>query len=103
MRPETSIRLEEKARSTTQNASLTAQLIRQVRPRRVLIVSKGDHLEWAMPRFKRFPEFRKAEPLACEVGRADSVAQMEAYLKEHNSARVRIRLGKLKAGVRGVD
>ena len=32
---EKSIRLEEKARSTSQNASLTARLIRQVNPRRV--------------------------------------------------------------------
>ncbi len=101
--PEKSIRLEEKARSTSQNASLTARLIRQVNPRRVLIVSKADHLEWAMPRFKRFPEFRKAEPLASTVDRADSIAQMEAYLKEHDSARVRSRLGNLEKGVKGVD
>ena len=56
-----------------------------------------------LERFKRFPEFRKAEPLASRVDRADSIAQMEAYLKEHDNARVRRRLSNLKKGVRGVD
>ncbi len=98
-----SIRLEEKARSTGQNARLTAELIRQIHPRRIFIVSKSDHLEWATPIFKRVAEFKSAEPLACRVDRADSIAQMEAYLKTHDSARVRRRLQQLKKGVKGVD
>ncbi len=46
---------------------------------------------------------KSAEPLACRVDRADSIAQMEAYLKTHDSARVRRRLQQLKKGVKGVD
>ncbi len=101
--PKDSIRLEEKARSTGQNARLTAALVREIHPRRVFIVSKSDHLEWAMPIFKRVAEFKDAEPLGCQVDRADSIAQMEAYLEKRDSARVRRRLEAMKKGVRGVD
>ena len=98
-----SICLEDKARSTQQNARLTAKLIRQVTPKRILIVSKSDHLDWAMPIFRRIDEFSAAESLACQVERADSIAQMEDYLKTHDSPRVRQRLQQLKDGVKGTD
>ena len=98
-----SIRLEENARSTQQNARLTAALIRRINPDRILIVSKADHLDWAMPIFKKVEAFRTAEPLPCQVGRADSIAQMEAYLKKNDSPRVRERLQQLRSGVKGTD
>ena len=98
-----SIRLEEKARSTQENARLTAKLIEHIKPKRVLIVSKRDHLDWAMPIFRKVDAFRTAEPLACQVDRAASIVQMEAYLKKHDSPRVRQRLQQLKNGVKGTD
>lgn len=101
--PDAAIRLEERARSTEENARFSASLIRPLRPRRILIVSKADHLEWAMPIFQAVDLFKDAQPLACEVGRAELMAQMERYLQTHDNPRVRHRLELLKAGVRGVD
>lgn len=98
-----SIFLEEKARSTQENARLTARMIRDIAPRRVLIVSKEDHLDWAMPIFRKVDAFTIAEPLPCQVSRTDSIAQMEEYLKKHENARVRERLQQLKNGVKGTD
>ena len=98
-----SIRLEEKARSTQQNARLTAALIRRINPDRILIVSKADHLDWAMPIFKKVEAFRTAEPLPCQVDRADSIAQMEEYLTKNDTPRVRERLHQLRSGVKGTD
>ncbi len=98
-----SIRLEESAGSTHANARLTAKMVKAVAPCRVLVVSKDDHLEWAMPIFRKLDIFKSAEPLACQVSSADSVAQMEAYLEKRDSARVRARLERLKTGIKGTD
>ena len=98
-----SILLEEKARSTDENAKFTADIVQPLNPRRVLIVSKSDHLAWAMPRFKKLEIFKNAEPLACVVERVDSISQMRQYLEHHNSARVRDRLQKLADRVNGTD
>ena len=98
-----SIRLEEKARSTQENARLTAKIVTELAPRRVIVVSKQDHLEWAMPIFQKVEAFKTAEALACHVSRAESIAQMEDYLKTRDNARVRERLGQLRNGVKGTD
>ena len=98
-----SILLEERARSTQENARLTAELMQRLKPQHIFIVSKSDHLDWAMLTFKQIDVFKAAEPLACKVSRADSIAQMEKYLETHDNARVRERLQRLKDGVRGTD
>jgi uncharacterized SAM-binding protein YcdF (DUF218 family) len=97
------IRLEEKARSTQENARLAAKMVMELSPRRVLIVSKQDHLDWAMPIFRKVNAFVAAESLACTVNRADSIAQMEEYLKKRESPRVRERLEQLRSGIKGTD
>jgi uncharacterized SAM-binding protein YcdF (DUF218 family) len=98
-----SIRLEEKARSTQENARLTARIVTELAPRRVIVVSKEDHLEWAMPIFRKVEAFKTAEALSCQVSRAESIAQMEEYLKTRDNARVRERLGQLRNEVKGTD
>jgi uncharacterized SAM-binding protein YcdF (DUF218 family) len=96
--------LEEAARSTRENALFTAKLVRRLSPQRILIVSKGDHLEWALPIFRKEEAFKAAESLACEVSAADSIAQMEAYMGQHpDNRRVRERLQALKSGRKGTD
>ena len=98
-----SIRLEGKARSTQENARLTAKIVTELAPRRVIVVSKEDHLEWAMPIFRKVEAFKTAEALSCQVSRAESIAQMEEYLKTRDNARVRERLGQLRNEVKGTD
>mgnify|MGYP001569925851 CR=1 FL=1 len=99
-----SIRIEEKARTTQENARFTAELVRAIRPQRILIASKAEHLEWAMPVFQRLDVFQNAEPLPCKGDRAASIVQMEQYLKMHpGNERVRERLRRLKEGVKGTD
>lgn len=98
-----SIRLEEKARSTQENARLTAKIVTELAPRRVIVVSKQEHLEWAIPIFRKVEAFKNVEALACHVSRAESIAQMEEYLKTRDNARVRERLAQLRNGVKGTD
>ena len=98
-----SIRLEENARTTYENAQLTAEMIRKINPGRIFIVTKSDHIEWALPIFRKIDVFKTAEPLACKVSRTDSIAQMEEYLKTHDNARVFKRLQQLRAGIKGTD
>ena len=98
------IRLEERAHSTAENARLTAKLMQEIRPRRIWIVSKSDHLDWAMHVFRREDVFSAAKPLACNVTAADIIAQMKAYLVRHpDNRRVRERLHALENGKRGTD
>ena len=95
------VRLEEKARSTSENASLTAKIVGTFIPSRILIVSKTDHLDWAMPIFRRHGVFTNAEPLACTIDDKDSIAQMREYLVTHpENNRVWERLRQLVKGNR---
>jgi len=111
---EEDIILEERARTTEENAIFTASLLleRGLKPqalREVFIVSKFDHLEWAMPLFKQSKKvpgafFENAKPLGCNVDRLESIQQMETFLKEHpDSKMVALRLKNLRNGIRGID
>ena len=102
--------LEEKARTTEENAILTAKLLmeKNIRPAEIFIVSKQDHLDWAMGIFKsnRVPDhfFANARPMGCTVDRKDSIAQMVKYLETHpDNKMVRHRLRDLRNGVQGID
>ena len=103
--------LEEKARTTDENARLTAKMLlsrEDIQPDEVFIVSKNDHLEWAMDLFKRKDVpgnyFRRAKPLGCDVKRVDSIKQMEEYLEKHpNNKMVQHRLNALRKGIQGID
>ena len=103
--------LEEKARTTEENAKLTAKMLlsrEDIQPDEVFIVSKNDHLEWAMDLFKRKDVpgnyFRRAKPLGCDVKREDSIKQMEEYLEKHpNNKMVQHRLNALRKGIQGID
>ena len=96
--------LEEEARFTQENARFSARLVEPIHPRRILIVSKSDHLDWAMANFQREEVFRTAQPLACQVPTADSIAQMKTYLSQHpDNQRVLYRLQALQDGRRGTD
>ena len=111
--PETSLLLEERARSTIENAQLTSVLLwkKKIFPKKVLIVSKYDHLDWAMPIFKshKGPSdvFKHALPLGCSVTREQSMQQMQEYISSHpdepNTKRVQWRLANLQKGVKGID
>jgi len=95
--------LEEKARTTEENARFTANIVRGANVQKIYIVSKKDHLDWAMPIFRKLEEFQSADGLACDVDRNKSIVQMEEYLKSHDSRKVRDRLQKLKNGIQGTD
>jgi hypothetical protein len=109
--PTAAIRLEEKARSTKQNAILSAKLLlrENIHPRTVYVVSKADHLTWAMGLFraKDVPQglFATAQALPCAVEKADVMKQMEEYIQAHpdQSSRVQMRLEMLHKGVQGID
>lgn len=111
--PSAAIRLEEKARSTKQNALLSARLLLRegVRPTEVFVVSKKDHLRWALPLFKDNDVpghlFKGAVALPSSVEKVDVMRQMQTYIDEHpggrRTARVVMRLDMLKKGMQGID
>ena len=103
--PEASVQLEDQAESTRQNAEFTAPMVGKLvpLPNPIYIVSKADHLTWALPLFRAWPILKSAEPLACTVNRQDSIAQMQEYLRNHDNPRVQSRLQKLQAEIKGVD
>ncbi len=102
---ESSVRLEKKANSTRQNAEFTAPMVQAMvpAPRPIYIVSKADHLNWALPLFQAYPVFKDAQPLACAMDRQASIDQMQEYLRQHDNPRVRERLQKMEAEIKGVD
>jgi len=97
------IHLEDKTRSTEDSARKTASFLEKMSPEKILIVSKKEHLEWAMHVFKKIDVFKRAEALPSEIKESEIIAQMEEYLKTHNSPRVRKRLQQIKEGTRGTD
>jgi len=105
--------LEEKARSTGENARFVANILLNrvkeapIRYNDIFIVSKRDHLDWAMSMFKgkNIPGniFEGAKAMPVDVNRKDSINQMEEYLQIHDSKRVKMRLENLKKGIQGID
>ncbi|MBN1808930.1 MAG: YdcF family protein [Planctomycetes bacterium] len=97
------IALEERARSTRENALLTAPMLAGGRFRRTVVISKPSHLEWAIEIFRKQDVFRAAEPLPCAVSDEDIVAQMKDYLRRRPSGRVQRRLENLLGQQKGTD
>jgi len=75
----------------------------EVRSEQIVLVSKSDHLDWALPIFRQSGVFKSIEPLACVTSKSQSIRQMEEYLKLRPSARVTERLAYLVRGVKGTD
>jgi uncharacterized SAM-binding protein YcdF (DUF218 family) len=114
--PSSAIRLEEKARTTDENAIFSAALLASegIKPSKIIIISKADHLKWAMNRFiynkKLGPDnvyINISQSVSSESVSIDEImAQMQAYIDSHSESeafRVKWRLKNLKNGVRGVD
>ena len=106
--PSKNIILEEKARSTQENAILVAKIIEKniaLHTAMAWIVSKKDHLDWAMPLFKKaHVMYKNAKGLPSFIDRKDSIADMNEYLKTHeNNQRVRWRMQNLIKGIQGID
>ena len=96
--------LEERARSTQENAELTAETIAALAPVRVMLVSKPDHLVWAVRVFQKHDVFKSADLLPSEIPKKEIIALMQDYLKAHpDNKRVRKRLLALLKDERGTD
>ncbi len=95
--------LEERARSTGENALYAGRILKQRGIERAVIVSKKEHLDWAMPIFRKYEPFERAVRLESRVSREEIIAQMKDYLKLHDSKRVRQRLDQLLKGISGTD
>ena len=101
--PKKVIILENRAKSTSQNAHYSAKLLKNINNANIWIVSKKDHLNWAIPIFKEYKLFKNAKPLGVYVSRKESIKQMRKYLQKKDSPRVRRRLSMLLQNVKGVD
>ena len=116
------IALEKQARSTQENAIYAVKLLHDKRMKfqKLFVVSKEDHLSWAMPLFQQvqqqmprvskdpeykniFLAFENAKPLSCTIAKEESIQQMKTYLITHNNQRVDKRLHFLKHNIKGID
>jgi len=98
------VMLEERGHSTKDNAALTADTIASLAPSHVMLVSKPDHLEWAIRVFQKHDIFKSAQLLPSPISKKEIIAQMQEYLKTHpDSKRVRKRLDALLKDERGTD
>ena len=89
--------LEERARSTDENAQYCAELLADSSADHFFLVSRKDHLIRAIPIFHQFNLFQKIEGKDCGVSRLELIKQIEAYMREHDSVILRQRLEKLRA------
>jgi len=95
--------LEEESWTTGRNAAFTAPIVERLGAQSIFIVSKKSHLAFAMPEFRKYAVYREAIPLESPEGRAQSIQQMEEFLKRHNEPGIRTRMEALKADSHGVD
>jgi len=120
--PLASVTLEERSMSTEQNALFVAQILKERLDKglvkegslSVSVVSKQDHLSWALPIFQRVGREQGLECLVNAVALPATVhpdvviAQMEQFLGRMDVAEdvkspVRLRRGNLIKGIRGID
>src|SRR3989338_9724427 len=97
------ILLEENSKTTAENAQFTAELLRKFFINKAYLVSKIEHLEWAVPYFKEYGIFKNIVPVDCGVSFEQIVLDMENYLKIHDNDVVRQRLENVKRDYKGVD
>jgi uncharacterized SAM-binding protein YcdF (DUF218 family) len=120
--PLASVTLEERSMSTEQNALFVAQILKERLDKglvkedslSVSVVSKQDHLSWALPIFQRVGLEQgleclvNATALPAAVDPHDVIAQMDQFLSrldvdEGVKSAVRLRRDNLIKGVRGID
>ena len=95
--------LEENSRTTAENAQFSASLLKGFPINKTYIVSKIEHLEWAIPYFRKYGIFENIVSVDCGVTFEQIVSDMENYLKTHNNRTVKQRLDNVKRDYRGVD
>jgi len=97
------IYLEEEARTTQENAKFTAKKVGETSIDNIFIVSKKDHLPWALPYFKEFPVFKNVRGIDCGITTELIINHMEKYLELNDNVMVKKRLLNLKNGIKGID
>ena len=97
------ILLEENSRTTAENAQFSADLLNKFSIDKTFVISKIEHLGWAVPYFKKFPIFKNIIPVDCGVTFEQIVQDMKIYLNAHDNQTVRQRLDNVKRDYKGVD
>lgn len=113
------IMLENESHSTQANAVNSEKLlstkysIEDLREMTIYIVSRKEHLEWAIPLFeKAFKESKMKEfkSLEATITKEEIISQMEQYIRENPKLGncdewfcVKSRLSNVRKGVRGID
>ena len=95
--------LEEKAKTTRENAAFCASIVKPFDVKHVYIVSKQSHLTWALPMFHKHEIFGSAEGMDCGVTDSEIKDDFLNYLKSHENPRIRQRLENVSKGVMGAD
>jgi uncharacterized SAM-binding protein YcdF (DUF218 family) len=96
--------LEERSRTTVENAAFTAEIFGAIRMTQILVVSRQAHLEWAIPEFHKYPVFQNARGVASEISYNVIIRQMEDYLQKHpDNEMVKERLNNIRHEIRGID
>ncbi len=93
--------LEDKSRTTGQNAEFTANIVRSKNIPQIFIITEQSRLEKAIAIFQKHDkEFKDVQGAACDVTSALIIEQMEQFLKNHDDRVVRGRLYFFKLGMK---
>jgi hypothetical protein len=101
--PRNQLVLEERSRTTYQNAAFTAPIVEHMQIKQVFLVSKKSHLEFALPEFRKHSVFKDVQPLESPEVYAQSIQEMVDYLKAYDDHEVRTRLEALRRNSHGMD
>lgn len=94
--PEGLLILEEEARSTSQNALFTSQLVRGCAIKKTILITRPGHLERARRTFARYGVFGDIRPAASRISKEEITRDLQRYLAVHPDNAVRQLLEKVR-------
>ncbi len=89
--------MEERSRSTVENAKYCAVLVRKYPAAKFILVTRQTHMPRAYAIFKSFPEFRTVVPRVSYISREEVEKDFEGYLRLKDRPRTRQVLKKILA------
>jgi len=101
--PASQLILEEESWTTGRNAFYSAPIIARLGIKKVFVVTKRTHHEFAWEYLSKYPEFKHATPVISPGAKEETLAQMIDYLKRHDDQLVRQRIVAIKNGASGID
>ncbi len=89
--------LEEFSRSTVENAQYTAEIVKKLQLKKIILVSRPTHLERAERIFSKHPEFMSMQIVGTHISKKEVIKNFLAFLAYRDNQRTRQILHKIIA------